>query len=480
MPEFFVDDKPVHAEPGQTVLEAALAAGIFIPTFCWHPRLSIAGNCRICVVEAQETKGGPWVEIACNMAISEGMRVQTASAKVLQRRKETMQFITLNHPVDCGICDKAGECTLQDHHYTFNGDPSVSSLPKVHATKFHDLSDRILIDNERCIMCSRCVRFTNEISKTFSLGVQERGDHSVIRASEDGRFATDAYSDNVIDICPVGALLSKANLYKSRVWYLEPTRSVCPGCERGCSVQFWHRKAEWKLHRLDQRENTTITRVTPFDNPEVNGPWICNKGRDIAKTLERPRALEAMLKGKPAGTSHATDAARRLIAAAQRPVALVSTWGSNEELASFKEHLGARFQAFVKTDCVAEPDEVVEDALLVKPDKNPNRAAARALFGASPPAFPPGTDLVLVWGEGCNFGVLPAGAKIVFLGSWLAPENGHADVFLPVSVQTERAGHYTNFAGVVNAFEPCFARDPGVADAEALFAALAAPVEAEA
>jgi NADH-quinone oxidoreductase subunit G len=480
MPEFFIDDKPVHAEPGQTVLEAALAAGIFIPTFCWHPRLSIAGNCRICVVEAQETKGGPWVEIACNMAISEGMRVQTASAKVLQRRKETMQFITLNHPVDCGICDKAGECTLQDHHYTFNGDPSVSSLPKVHATKFHDLSDRILIDNERCIMCSRCVRFTNEISKTFSLGVQERGDHSVIRASEDGRFATDAYSDNVIDICPVGALLSKANLYKSRVWYLEPTRSVCPGCERGCSVQFWHRKAEWKLHRLDQRENTTITRVTPFDNPEVNGPWICNKGRDIAKTLERPRALEAMLKGKPAGTSHATDAARRLIAAAQRPVALVSTWGSNEELASFKEHLGARFQAFVKTDCVAEPDEVVEDALLVKPDKNPNRAAARALFGASPPAFPPGTDLVLVWGEGCNFGVLPAGAKIVFLGSWLAPENGHADVFLPVSVQTERAGHYTNFAGVVNAFEPCFARDPGVADAEALFAALAAPVEVEA
>jgi NADH-quinone oxidoreductase subunit G len=172
-----------------------------------------------------------------------------------------MQFITLNHPVDCGICDKAGECTLQDHHYTYNGDPSVSSIPKVHATKFHDLSSRILIDNERCIMCSRCVRFTNEISKTRSLGVQERGDSSVIRASEDGHFATDPYSDNVIDICPVGALLSKANLYKSRVWYLEPTRSVCPGCERGCSVQLWHRKAEWKLNALDQRENSWSARA---------------------------------------------------------------------------------------------------------------------------------------------------------------------------------------------------------------------------
>jgi NADH-quinone oxidoreductase subunit G len=477
MPEFFINDKPVHAEPGQTVLEAALAAGIFIPTFCWHPKLSIAGNCRICVVEAQETKGGAWVEIACNMAISEGMRVQTDSPKVRQRRKETMQFITLNHPVDCGICDKAGECTLQDHHYTYNGDPSVSSIPKVQATKFHDLSDRILIDNERCIMCSRCVRFTNEISKTFSLGVQERGDHSVIRASEDGRFATDPYSDNVIDICPVGALLSKANLYKSRVWYLEPTRSVCPGCARGCGVRLWHRKAEWKLNRLDQRENTTITRVTALDNPQVNGPWICNKGRDIAKQLERPRAHEAMLKGKSAGLSHATDAARRLIAAAKNPVALVSSWGSNEELAAFKKHLGAKFKAFVKTDCVAEPGEIVADDILIKPDKNPNSNAARALFGAASPAIPAGTDLVLAWGEGANFSELPAGVKIVFLGSYLAPENGHADVFLPVSVQTERHGHYTNFAGVVSAFEPCFAKAPGVADAESLFAALASTVE---
>jgi NADH-quinone oxidoreductase subunit G len=242
-------------------------------------------------------------------------------------------------------------------------------------------------------------------------------------------------------------------------------------------VQFWHRKAEWKLHALDQRENTTITRVTPFDNPEVNGPWICNKGRDIAKALERPRALEAMLKGKPAGLSHATDAARRLIAAAKSPVALVSSWGSNEELASFKKHFGSRFQSFVKTDCVAEAGEVVADDILIKPDKNPNGTAARAMFGAAAPAFPAGTDLVLVWGEGCSFGDLPKGAKIVFLGSYLAPENGHADVFLPVSVQTERRGHYTNFAGMVNAFEPCFAKAPGVADAESLFAALAESVE---
>jgi NADH-quinone oxidoreductase subunit G len=134
----------------------------------------------------------------------------------------------------------------------------------------------------------------------------------------------------------------------------------------------------------------------------------------------------------------------------------------------------------VKEDCAPGPGEVVADDILIRPGKNPNGAAARALFGKLAPSFPAGTDLVLVWGEGCNFGVLPAGAKIVFLGSWLAPENGYADVFLPVSVQTERRGHYTNFEGVVNAFEPCFAKDAGVADAEALFAELAESVKAKA
>jgi NADH-quinone oxidoreductase subunit G len=474
MPEFFLNGKSAQFEKGQTVMEAAKANGVFIPYFCWHPALSVAGNCRICVVEFEEEKGGNWFEIACNMPVSEGMRVLTDSEKVRGRRKATMEFLTLNHPVDCGICDKAGECMLQDHHYAYNGSPSVSTVPKVHATKFHDLSERIFIDNERCILCTRCVRFTAEVSKSHGLGVQERGDHSLIRAAEDGSFARDAYSDNVIDVCPVGALLSKKNLYSARVWYLKPTASVCPGCERGCGVQLWHRKREWKLNALDPRQNTAITRVTPLENPAVNGPWICNKGRDIAKVLERPRAEQAMLKGKPADLEQATRAAARLIAGAKRPVALVSSWGSNEELAAFKQALGSRFAAFVKQDCTPEPGEVVADDILIRPDKNPNGAAARALFGTQAPAFPEGTDLVLVWGEGFNFASAPAGAKIVFLNAFLQPENGHADVFLPVSIQTERRGHYTNFQGVVSGFEPCFAKKPGVADAEPLFAKLAA------
>ena len=264
------------------------------------------------------------------------------------RRKETLQFITLNHPVDCGICDKAGECTLQDYHYEYNGAPSISRDAKVHATKHYALSERIVLDNERCIMCTRCVRFTREISKTHALGVQNRGDHSLIRPVEDGAFEDDPYSDNVIDLCPVGALLSRSFLHKARVWYLKATPSVCPGCERGCSVNIWHRKTEWKLKALDPKQNARIDRVTPLENPAVERPVDLQQGaRPGADLRARPRrAGDAQ---GPAGRAAggASTRARALIAAARRPVALVSSWGSNEELAAF--HAGARARAGVSS-----------------------------------------------------------------------------------------------------------------------------------
>jgi NADH-quinone oxidoreductase subunit G len=484
MPEFFINGQALQAEDGHTVMQAARANGFFIPYFCWHPQLSVPGNCRICAVEI-EAEGGGWVDIACNMPVTKGLRVLTDSPKVLQRRKETMQFITLNHPVDCGICDKAGECTLQDYHYAYNGSPSVSRDAKLHATKHFELSPRIVLDNERCILCTRCVRFTREVSGSHALGIQHRGDHSLIRPVEDGAFERDAYSDNVIDLCPVGALLSKAFLHKARVWYLKPTPSVCPGCERGCNIDIWHRKSEWQLKALDPKHNASIERVTPRENTAVNGPWVCNKARDLAGFFGRPRALQPMLKGREVPHGEALAAARQLIANARQVVALVSSWASNEELvafAAFAESVGPRLVGHVKSDCKPAPGEVLQDELLIRPNKNPNSAGATTLFpllGDDPAgAFPAGTDLVLVWGEGFNFSHLPPRAAIVHLNSWLQPENGHADVFLPISPMTERSGHYTNFQGVVSAFTACFARPAGVADAQSLFASLTQTVAA--
>ena len=473
MPRIYIDGRPIDAEMGQTVMQAAVAAGIEIPAFCWHPSLSVSGSCRVCAVQVE---GRSWVEISCNMPVAEDLKVLTDTDLVRAYRKSILELTTLNHPVDCGICDKSGECTLQDYHYEHNGAPSNSRDVKVHATKFHRLSERITLDNERCILCSRCVRFTHEISKSKSLGIVNRGDTSLVRASEDGAFARDAYSDNVIDICPVGALISTAFLYKSRVWYLQPTPSVCPGCERGCAVNLWHRKPEWKLRALDGAKNVAIERVTARDNPAVNGPWICNKGRDLAPIFERNRARQAIVSGRPVATSVAIEAARQLIATASKPVALVSNWGSNEELAAFRDQLGERFTVLVKRDCVPQPGETLEDDLLIRPDKNPNTAGARALFPqADDPAvpLPAGTDLLLVWGEGFDMARVPVGARTIFLDAWPKAEHLGADVFIPLSIQTERAGTYTNFLGVVSAFQACFPKPAAAADAQTLFAALA-------
>jgi NADH-quinone oxidoreductase subunit G len=478
--EFFIDGVSMQAADGQTVIQAARANGVDIPHFCWHPELSVPGNCRICMVEVEQEGGDAWFDIACNMPVTAGMRVLLHSEKIVKLRRQTMQFITLNHPVDCGVCNKSGECTLQDYHYAHNGQASLSRDAKTHATKFFPLSDRIMLDNERCIMCTLCVRFTNELSKSHALAAVNRGDHTLIRPAEDANFNHDAYSDNVIDLCPVGALLSRELLTHARVWYLQPTPSVCPGCERGCSIDIWHRKQEWKLHALDPRLNTTIDRVTPHENPEVNGLWVCNKARDLAHFFERPRATQAMLAGAPTDLSVATAEAARLIAEARHPIALVSSGGSNEELAAFEVSLAPHLRPFVKVDHQPLPGEVIEDHLLIKADKNANRRGALAYFPALPDdvatVITPDIDLVLVWGEGFAAQRLPEGAKVIRLDGFAHADNAAAHVFIPLSIQTERSGHYTNFEGTVTPFTACFPLAAGVAHAEALFAALGSAI----
>jgi NADH-quinone oxidoreductase subunit G len=481
MPRIFIDGQPFDARTDQTVMQVADANGITIPRLCWHPQLSVAGNCRLCVVQVE---GRSWVEISCNMPVSEGLKVLTDTELVRAHRKATMQFLTLNHPVDCGICDKAGECTLQDYHVAYNGEPSISSEPKVVSTKFFPLSERITLDNERCILCTRCVRFTHEISRSHALGVQQRGDHSVIRPAGGAArpLDDDPYSENIVDLCPVGALLSRSFLYRERVWSLKATPSVCPGCERGCTIDIWHRKPEWHARTLDASHNRAIARVTPRENPAVNGAWVCNKARDLARLLERPRAMAPMVLGRAVTLAAALDAARVLIGQARRPVALVSSGGSNEELQALQRMLAASADRGVAFSCFVKPDhrplegEVVQDDLLIRADKNPNTRRARELFGDAPLAVPADADLVLVWGEGADLATLPTAARLIVLDSHVAPHHARADVFFAVSVMTERNGHYTNFQGTVSAFEACFPKPaPGVADAEQVFAALAAP-----
>ncbi len=255
--------------------------------------------------------------------------------------------------------------------------------------------------------CARAACASREISKSNALGIKNRGDVSLVLAADDHPLDADPYSDNVIDICPVGALLSKPFLYKARVWYLKPTPSVCPGCERGCSVNIWHRKAEWHLRALDPKQNASISRVTPLENPAVNGPWICNKGRDLAQVFERARAEEALLKGRPVELESAIAAARALIGAARRPVALVSNWGSNEELAAF-DTCARRALRVVRQDRLPPRAGRADRGRpphqgRQEPEQRRRASSSRRLPAEERDAFPADCDLVLVWGEGCSF-----------------------------------------------------------------------------
>jgi NADH-quinone oxidoreductase subunit G len=468
--EVSIDGAVIGARDGETLLQAALRNGIDIPYFCYHPSLSIAGSCRMCLVKVE---GVPKLMPACNMTVAANMKVDTKSADVQRARREVMQFLMLNHPIDCGICDKAGECRLQDLQYAYGTPRSQSSEPKHHKRKLYDLTPRIQLDNERCILCSRCVRFTREVSGSNVLGIVERGEHAYIERNREVP-PDDPYLDNVIGLCPTGALLSRDFLYKSRVWYLEPVRSVCNGCARGCSVNLWRRTKEWRLRSLGEAANRAIYRVTAFDNPEVNGPWLCVKGFDLRKTAARERSVTPMIGGAAATLDQALDAARRLLGQSQRPAALVSSQASSEELAAFERALGRRVKVYTRDDCAPAPGEVVEDDFLIKADKNPNGHDVRARFGSVPliATDARGHDVFIVWGEWDDYASLD-GAKLIHLTAYPPPHDPPADVHIPLSTWLERDGTFVNFEGKRNRFYKVLDKPPLAAHAVDVFERLA-------
>ena len=262
MPNINIDGNTIEFKQGQTIIEAARDNGIEIPHFCWHPKLSVSGNCRICLVEVEKM---PKLVIACSTFASEGMTVHTKSEKVIAAQNAVMEFLLINHPLDCPICDEAGECKLQDYAYKYSVGESRFVEEKVHKDKRVALGPRVMFDGERCISCSRCIRFCDEIAKDPELTFVKRGDRVTI-VTYPGEELDNPYSMNVVDICPVGALTSRDFRFKARVWDMSATNSVCIGCSRGCNTEIWVR-------------NNEILRLTPRHNEEVNSYWMCDHGR---------------------------------------------------------------------------------------------------------------------------------------------------------------------------------------------------------
>ncbi|MGH7361308.1 MAG: 2Fe-2S iron-sulfur cluster-binding protein, partial [Candidatus Methylomirabilales bacterium] len=369
--------------PGTTILEAALTAGTEIPYYCYHPGLPVEGSCRMCQVEVERS---PKLLVACATPVAEGMVVRSGGAKVEKARRAVLEFYLLNHPLDCPVCDKGGECPLQDYTMRFGPGGSRYTEPKVKRVKHRKIGPYIVFDAERCILCTRCVRFCRDVVGTGELGIVFRGAQSEIDLFP-GKELENRYSGNVIDLCPVGALTSERYRFQARPWDLvkqEP--SVCPGCSRGCSTVLDVRHLE--------RKGPEILRVRPRHNPDVNGYWMCDIGR--FETL--PAVGRCQLRGPALRRGEVLEAApvpEAVAALGSRLAAIVTDHGQGaigiiassrltcEELYLVKrlaaDVLGTPHLDFRVRAAQGEGGDAAEDQLLLRTDRTPNSEGARRL-----------------------------------------------------------------------------------------------------
>ena len=465
MPKVTIDGQQSEFEDGVTVIRAAERLGIEIPHYCWHPGLTIAGNCRMCLVEIEKV---PKLQIACNTRITDGMVVHTRNDRVKKAQASVLEFLLLNHPIDCPICDQAGECKLQDYYMDFDKKPSRFPVEeKNRKRKVVEIGPRVVLDQERCILCLRCTRFLDEVTKTSELGVFERGDRAFIDLAPGKRLEND-YSENVVDICPVGALTSREFRFQSRVWYLKRTPSVCVGCANGCNVDVFHRQSD-------------IFRLRPRYNAEVNQYWMCDRGRD---TFHGPEGVERLLapelrSGESMRAVLWPEALASVVAkigdivakhGENAVAAIVSAKATNEEAALVARLFGERLTGYAWS-----PPEAKDDGFLQRADWNPNRrgleslglatdvAGARSVLDRARRGEIRGlvvfaADLVGNLGRAATEDALEKLDLLVVIDSWRTETMLYADVALPLGAYGETEGTVTNHAGLTQslgkAFEP--------------------------
>jgi NADH-quinone oxidoreductase subunit G len=441
-----IEGREVEVPAGTSVLEAAKVAGVLIPHYCYHPSLPVAGVCRMCMVEIEKQ---PKLAASCATTVAPGMVVHVQSGQAKAARQSVLEFLLINHPLDCPICDQAGECELQD--YVFQEGRSGTRYSE-YAKRYNPVEEfgpDVLYVPNRCILCTRCVRFMDDVAQDPVLNVSERGDRAHIGVFE-GEALDHAWSGNVVDLCPVGALLSKDFLHKARAWDLDRTPSVCTGCTQGCNVT------------LETREGQVV-RVRPRPNMEVNRHFMCDEGRlgyhwmNRADRLEAPLVRDGEGKLAPSDWEKALARAAELARGAHGVVALVSPGASCEALeaaAALVKATGGKGAFRVRTGD-ERPLAGVPD-LALRAERAPN------VHGALEAGFTRDWDaavtaartasLVLVLDEDLEgVGALPAGT--IYIGTVL-PEAArrHAAVVLPCANSAEEDGTFRNRTGRVQAY----------------------------
>jgi NADH-quinone oxidoreductase subunit G len=465
MPTVEIDGRSIEVENGATVIEAADQLGIEIPHYCWHPGLSISGNCRMCLVDIEKS---PKLQIACNTRVNDGMVVHTDSERTKTAQKAVLEFLLINHPIDCPVCDQAGECKLQEYYMDYDRQRSRIELPdKVRKKKAVPVGPLVMLDQERCILCARCTRFLDEVTQTHELAIHQRGDHAEIRLAP-GKTVDNPYAGNIVDICPVGALTSRDFRFRARVWYLQKTDSVCGACANGCNVEVYHREGQ-------------VYRFLPRANPEVNQYWMCDAGRLSVHGLQGEARLTMVLARQaeafaPAEWDATLDAVSARLRSARAVAVLVSARATNEEafLASrLARALDARLAGVSWS-----PADATGDDFLLKADKNPNGVglarqgiepgdALEAVLagierGEIDAAVVLRSDLVRWHGRARVAPLLERLDYLVVVDTDGCETAQYANVVLPIGTYLETEGTFTNHAGRVQRLRQAIA-PPGEA-----------------
>jgi NADH-quinone oxidoreductase subunit G len=375
MPKITINDHLYDIPPGKTIIQVADDLGVQIPRYCYHPDIGIEGSCRMCLVEVEKF---PKLVPACATPVTDGMIVRTATPRVDQAVRYAMEFLLLHHPIDCPVCDQSGECWLQDYYMEHAGhDSRYPGTQKTRRQKAVTLGPLVKLDQERCILCTRCVRFTRNVTQTNEIVVFNRGHASEI-AIHDGKPFDNPYSGNVVDICPVGALTSADFRFKVRAWFLKGTPSVCAGCSTGCNMRVDHstRAIGGGIPGYTATEGT-IYRTVGRRNVDVNRSWLCDEGRLSFHALERWQRLRAALtNGQPGSTMDLLPHIHQRFETIRKEhgntsvAGLGSATNTNEALFLMKKYF--RGNADFRLGRETETYQQRQDELLRRRDKHPN------------------------------------------------------------------------------------------------------------
>ena len=423
-----VDSNDYEAKEGSLLIDLLIKEKIKIPYFCYHESLGADGNCRMCMVGIEGQKRP---QIACDTLIKEGMVVNTKTDTIKKVQTDILELELVNHPVDCPVCDQAGECSLQDFYMDYGLHTSkITIKEKVKHNKALDLGSNVMLDQERCVLCARCTRFTDKITHTHELGIVGRGDDAKVTTMP-GRPLNNPYAMNVVDLCPVGALTSKDFRFSQRVWFLQTADSVCHGCAKGCNIYIDHNKPKY--------QDDVIYRFRPRRNDEVNGFYICDEGRLSYKELQENRQDKATLNGEEISEEEALLKAQNLIQNSKNGISIVVDANLYTEEMEAIVAFAKDINATIHSPQAVYLDEDFADNMLKSANRAANSKSIERLGISSDE--PSSSCLVINFNHPQNFN---ASSNINFL----THKREHSALMFGIAAFSESSGTLTNEDGI--------------------------------